>query len=84
MTTGERLTVTDLNQTLTGVENELLKRMVDRQDATIDAALDVINRAAENGDIDIVDSEDSDDIGDIDDETSDSDDQEDSVVDGDG
>lgn len=51
--TGEKLT--DLGNTLMGVENELLKRKVDRQEKTIDGALDVINKAAEAGVIDLTD-----------------------------
>jgi len=47
MTTGEKLGT--LDQTLTGVENELLRRKVARQDDTIDGALDIINQAAEAG-----------------------------------
>jgi|GEM_PF-4896086 len=43
----------DLKGTLQGVENELMKRALDRRDATIDDALDVINKAAEDGDIEI-------------------------------
>jgi hypothetical protein len=45
----------DLNRTLMGVENELQKRKIDRQDATIDGALDVINTAAADGAIDVDD-----------------------------
>jgi len=56
---GEKLA--DLNTTLTGVENELMRRALDRRDATIDDALDIINTAAENGDIELSDCGDCDD-----------------------
>ena len=52
---GEKLK--DLNQTLIGVENELLRRKVDAQDATIDGAMEIINTAAENGQIELDDCE---------------------------
>lgn len=53
---GEKLK--DLNDTLTSVENELLQRKVDRQDAELDSALDVINDAAEAGAIELKDCDD--------------------------
>jgi len=39
----------DLNGTLMGVENELLKRKVSQQDQTIDDAMDIINTAVDDG-----------------------------------
>ena len=45
--------LTSLNQTLTGVENELMGRALDRRDAQLDQATDFINKAAEDGVIDI-------------------------------
>jgi len=59
---GEKLT--DLNQTLVGVENELLKRKIADQDETIDGALDIINQAAEAGAIDLDDCDGCEDDGD--------------------
>lgn len=45
----------DLNDVLVGVENELLRRKVSRQDDTIDYAMDIINKAADAGAIELVD-----------------------------
>lgn len=45
----------ELDGMLMGVENELLHRKVDRQEITIDGALDTINKAAEAGAIDLGD-----------------------------
>lgn len=59
---GEKLA--DLNQTLMGVENALLKRKVDDQDGTIDGTLDIINKAIDDG---MIDLDDRDDGGDGDD-----------------
>jgi hypothetical protein len=42
-----------LQQTMVGVENELLRRKIERQEVTIDGALDVINQAAAIGAIEI-------------------------------
>jgi hypothetical protein len=53
--------VTSLNDLLVGVENSLLKRKIDRQDVTIDGALDVINKASEAGAIEVGDCEGCDD-----------------------
>ena len=55
MTEKKNEKINDLNVMLMGVENELLKRKVDRQDVTIDSALDTLNKAAENGDIELTD-----------------------------
>jgi hypothetical protein len=73
---GEKLK--DLNDTLTSVENELLRRKVDRQDVEIDSALDVINKAAEAGAIEVKDCDDNagggtDDVNDDDEASIDSD-----------
>jgi len=61
MTTASGEKLRDLNQTLIGVENALLRRKVDAQDATIDGAMDIINTAAENGQIELDDCEGCDD-----------------------
>jgi len=45
----------DLDTTLAGVENALMKRALDRRDATIDDAVDIINQAASDGAIDLDD-----------------------------
>lgn len=50
-TAGEKLT--DLNVTLVGIENKLLHKKVDRQDLTIDSALEIINKASEDGHIEL-------------------------------
>ena len=42
-----------LNQTLIGVENELMARAIDRRDNDIDHCLDFINKAADDDAIDI-------------------------------
>jgi hypothetical protein len=49
-----------VNRTLTGVENALLRRKVERQDATIDGVVDTLNKLADD---DIIDFE-GDDAGD--------------------
>lgn len=48
---GEKLS--DVKSTLTAIENGLLGRKVERQDAELDSALDVINKAVEVGAISV-------------------------------
>ena len=50
---GEKNALNNLNQTLTSVENELLKRKSDRDDETIDGVMDQINQLADDGVISI-------------------------------
>jgi len=45
--------IDDLNNTLTGVENDLLRRALDRSRGELEHAVDFINKAAEDGIIDI-------------------------------
>ncbi len=48
-------TLDDLNTALKDVENNLMARKIERQDVTIDDALEIINMAQENGDIEVDD-----------------------------
>jgi len=48
---GEKLS--ELEGNLTGIENALLKRKVDRQDEIIDSALDIVDQAVEMGILDL-------------------------------
>lgn len=45
----------ELNTTLKDVENNLMARKIERQDATIDDALEIINMAQETGAIEVDD-----------------------------
>lgn len=45
--------VTSLNQTLASVENELMARALDRRDAELDHATDIINHAIDAGAIEM-------------------------------
>ncbi len=45
----------ELNVTLKDVENNLMSRKIERQDATIDDALEIINMAQEAGAIEVDD-----------------------------
>lgn len=45
----------ELNTTLKDVENNLMGRKIERQDATIDDALEIINMAQETGAIEVDD-----------------------------
>jgi len=52
--TGEKeQPLTSLNQTLTSVENELLKRKSNRDDDTIDQMLDQVNKLVDDDVIDV-------------------------------
>lgn len=63
----------DLAGALTGLENELLRRKMDKQDDTIDDALNIINGLADDGTIEI-DGECCGDDDDFDDDEDDDDD----------
>ena len=73
-TDGKGESLTGLNQTLTSVENELLRRKTDRDDETIDNMVSQVNKLADDGVVDIsngqsVDSPDVDNADDTEDST---------------
>lgn len=74
-----------LSDTLMGIENDLLKRKIDRQEATIDSAMDILNTAAEMGAIEFRGCEDGeDDCEDEKDGEDSGENNEDDVADGEG
>lgn len=59
-----------LNKMLSKIEVDLMQKKIEKQNDTIDSALDIINTAAENGDIEISGCcDDDDDEGDNDNNT---------------